>query len=445
MSSSVVNLLQAVPNVESVDLGDCGITTENATTLATQLEKMPNLRTLKLAANRELGAGVATIISNSVTLENLDISSCGLKPKHAEAVAAQLGKMSNLRSLKLASNHDFGDNVVKLLGAVPNVASVDLGNCGILPQYAEAIAERLANMPNLRTLELYDNDELGSSVVNLLQAVPKLESVDLGDCGILREHAQELAWTLGNMAGLRTLKLAANRKLGAGVATIIGNSVTLENLDISSCGLKPEHVEALATQLGKMSKLRTLKLYGNYDLGQKVAAIASAILKSEARIEILNIRHCGIPGDLMTKLIADFEDLTSLRNLTLSEVAPMSNQSHQETSPATTETNQKDVTSTPASAPENEDRVNTLTPEAVIPPKAASPVKSQALPKQPAALGRSIYGSTAIGLVLALGAATLIAAVVYPEETRKFFTDNFDKLSDLLNQAQEKISSVFVR
>ncbi|KAH9666979.1 Receptor-like protein 56 [Citrus sinensis] len=190
-----------LPNLKTLDLGSCGITTiqglanltnlqvlylsdnQNLTTLG--FADLPNLKTLDLGY-----CGITTIqgLANLTNLQVLDLSGNQI------LTTLGLANLTNLQVLYLSDNQ----NLTTLgFADLPNLKTLDLGYCGI------TTIQGLANLTNLQVMDLSGNQiltTLGLANLTNLQVLylsdnqnlttlgfadlPNLKTLDLGYCGI---------------------------------------------------------------------------------------------------------------------------------------------------------------------------------------------------------------------------------------------------------------------
>ncbi|XP_067307353.1 NLR family CARD domain-containing protein 3-like isoform X2 [Pseudorasbora parva] len=187
----------------------------------------------------------------------------------------------------------------KLLPVIKESRSVRLSYCGVTGEGCAALASSLRSNPShLRELNLSWN-KLGDSGVSMLSAVLKdphckLEKLELRNCGVTDEGCAALASALRlNPSHLRELDLSWN-KLGDSVkllcAALEDPHCKLEILELRCCGVTDEGCAALASALrSNPSHLRHLNLSGN-NLGQTGVKFLSD-LKNDPHYKLEKLYH----------------------------------------------------------------------------------------------------------------------------------------------------------
>ncbi|CAL8390566.1 unnamed protein product [Boreogadus saida] len=174
-----------------------------------------------------LSAGLG---SPHCTLETLRLNGCDLSEECCEALASVLSSSCSLRELELSSN-DLQDSGVKLLSAglgSPHctLETLRLTDCHLSERCCEALASVLSsNSSSLKKLDLSTND-LQDSGVKLLSAglgSPHctLETLSLSGCLVTQEGCASLASALSsNPSHLRVLDLSYNHPGDSGAALL---------------------------------------------------------------------------------------------------------------------------------------------------------------------------------------------------------------------------------
>jgi len=211
-----------------------------------------------------------------------------------EALAERLAELTQLTSLNLEDNQ-IGAEGAAALAALSQLTSLDLGN----NQIGDAGAAALAALTNLTSLDLGFND-IGGAGVAALAALTQLTSLNLG----FNEIGDEGAAVLAALTQLISLNLRGNQ-ISAEGAAILAALTQLTTLDLSGNQIGDEGAAALAA----LTQLTTLDL-GNNEIGAEGAAALAAL----TQLTSLNLWNNQI-GDEGAASLAALTQLTSLNLL----------------------------------------------------------------------------------------------------------------------------------
>ena len=311
--------------LEHIELTNCDIGPVEAQYLVQALRVNNSVKTLKLSKNvlhdegakalAELLGGYGSKSSGTVntTLEHIDLSNCCIGPKGTQHLAQALCVNTSVKTLKLSKNvlHDEGAKALaELLGGYGSKSSgtvnttlehIDLSNCCIGPKGTQHLARALCVNTSVKTLKLFNNpldDEGAKALAELLGGYgskssgtvnTNLEHINLSNCSIGPEGAQNLAQALCVNTSVKTLKLSENalhdegaralaEMLGVNRAESSGTvNTTLEHIDLSNCSIGPAGAQRLAQALRVNTSVKTLKLSCN-PLGDEGAKALAEML-----------------------------------------------------------------------------------------------------------------------------------------------------------------------
>ncbi|XP_073674419.1 NACHT, LRR and PYD domains-containing protein 3-like [Garra rufa] len=292
---------------------DSGLTLEDCVALASALKSNPqHLKHLDLCGNK-LGNSV-TLLSDVLKdlqcrLEKLWLCNCGITSEGCAALCSALkSNPEHLRELSLSGN-ELGDSVTSLSSVLANpcckVESLGLMNCGLTVIGFAALASALRSNPsNLRQLNMSGN-KLGNSVYLLFDVLKDsdctLEKLWLKTCGLTDKSCADLASALrSNPENLRYLNLSGNKLGNVGMNHLSGvlKNCKLEKLVLRFCDITKEGCTALTSVLkSKSSHLTHLDLSENQLHDNGVKNLFAALKDPQCKLEILELRYCGITDE----------------------------------------------------------------------------------------------------------------------------------------------------
>ena len=208
---------------------------------------------------------------------------------------AELGRLTNLRSLHLGWNNLSGPIPVEL-SRLTNLESLNLATSGL----SGPIPVELSRLTNLSNLELHQND-LSGPLPAELGRLTNLESLDLASNALSGPIPVELS----RLTNLRNLFLGWNNLSGF-IPPELGRLTNLENLDLASNALSgPIPVE--------LSRLTSLK-FSLYLGGNALSGVIPAELGQLTDLINLSLSNNNLSGSIPVEL----GQLTALKRLELS-------------------------------------------------------------------------------------------------------------------------------
>jgi hypothetical protein len=287
------------------------------------LDKAPfatALRKLALFGTRVDDGGLAKLAAASrLALTSLDVHRSDVRGPGVGALAgaAQLAGLTHISLGGSRSVHDRGDQAAEALGAWKSLRDVTLDYCALTDAGAEALA-RLGELRALRIAGSYLTPK-GASALGGAAFARHLEELDLeryaSDPKIGPLGATGLA--RGDFAALRVLNLKDQSIGNAGAEAIAKAFPRLEKLDLSDCGLGPAAIDALAGARFRQS-LEDLDLAFN-KVGTRVARLGKAL----PRLRVLDLTDTKVGTAALVELLANAPD--TLEDIDVSECGDLGN------------------------------------------------------------------------------------------------------------------------
>jgi len=236
------------------------------------------------------------------TITALNLDDCGLGPKAASVICAAVGQSEVLRYLSMANNNITSAAACQTIGAMlhanttlvglklPNnpigqgvtyfaealalntsLVVLDLTNCGLGDEGAEALAAALAHNKTLTTLALGQNSitEVGAQLLaQALHGDAVLSTLELQENPIKTEGAVALAKVMSTNSSLLHLNLAGCRIGDEGVVRLLGSvaanvATSLRTLILKDNFISANAGEAIVDALQRNQTLTNVDLRGS--------------------------------------------------------------------------------------------------------------------------------------------------------------------------------------
>lgn len=251
-------------------LSEAGVDLSPMKTFAQTDQMQPMLRYLNPSDINALQAALGKTASASVfdqeRIARLNDGHCPLRDLGLSRDELLQFFQNNGEKIKYfdASGFDI-DLILELMKYCPNLSQVLLKECKISDDFAQALAEKLSQMKDLKTLDVSNNyigskgaQALGLDTIepdgSVVSPLGNLQTLDVSNNHIGDAGAEALRW----LEHLQTLDVSNNR-IGAAGAEALGQLVNLQTLNVGSNYIGFVGAEAL----GQLEHLQNLNIAGN--------------------------------------------------------------------------------------------------------------------------------------------------------------------------------------
>ncbi|XP_017533095.3 leucine-rich repeat-containing protein 31 isoform X1 [Manis javanica] len=310
-------ILQAVQEgskIQTLELVDCALTSEDGTFVGQLLPMLKNLEILDLSINRNIGGSLKSIaqgLKSTSNLKVLKLHSCGLSQKSVQLLVAAFSYMSKLRKLDLSCNKELGggfEDSAAQLAKMEHLEALDLHQCSLTAADVVSLTQVIPLLSSLQELDLSANKKVGTASEHLLSRLrflPALKSLLINNCALECETFATLAEASIHLPALEIVNLSWNKCVGGNLKLLLETlklSTSLQVLRLSSCSLVTEDVAVLASaiQAGHLAQLRELDLSYNDNIcgaGWTVFCRHMWLLKDLTTLDISlrpsTFRDCG--------------------------------------------------------------------------------------------------------------------------------------------------------
>lgn len=208
-----------------IDLSFCNLNTEKAKTLGVTIQNFSNLRALDFSFNPLDGEGLkhlcAGLKSSSVSLQSLNFCGCGIDENNSYFIDELLKKFFSLTILNLTMNPLKKEGFLNVCRGLKSTAKtlqeLYLSSCQINFRESEQFGNFLNSSCVLKVLNLSFNEvsskgdnKFTSGLKNLKAS---LENLNLSGCHLDKNFGEELADSLNEFTGLRSINLSLNPRM----------------------------------------------------------------------------------------------------------------------------------------------------------------------------------------------------------------------------------------
>ena len=326
-ANQIVRALQNLRTLQSFAINNCKIRDNAGRIIAAAINLNPQLVELNISWNALTGIGTTKIIQSLTNINHLQVlkaAGCGLTEKEADELASILSDKVSLKELDLSWNELKAEGinvVIKALCTVVSLEVLKIDNCIITDKAANVIATNLPKHQALTELDISHNDFTPSGVsivVKSLKALSNLTVLKISNCILDEGSSIEIGDAISNNSGLTHFELYHSHFTTTGATlfcqTISNRISMLQTLKLVNCSITDNESPEIAAILTSNEMLEHLDLSHN-PLGEGVMGILQ-VLQTNKIIEELILQSCAIT-DKVASDIASIARSTTLREFNI--------------------------------------------------------------------------------------------------------------------------------
>ncbi|CAD5119403.1 unnamed protein product [Dimorphilus gyrociliatus] len=320
--------------LEELRIVNCGIEVAGAKSLAGALKKSPKLRILSINDNSIRNEGSFEIFqvfsNNNKYLEELYASSCKIGLNGGFKLAESLKQLAYLKVLSIDNNCFDEDSSCSILSSISsrsrNMEALYLNHCNLGFSAAYELSKSLGKMPDLREIRLNDNPIMDEGATHIFSSILKynhlLTDLIMNSCQIDAHGAVELAKALRNIPYLEVFDISSNSIKDTGATalfvSISQTNTKLNTLAVRECDFTVEAALQLAKTLKNLPNLKRLAFNNNFIGDRGSSSIFSSVLKTENKLCELYVDGCQISTEGVKQLAEIVQNLKQLKIINLS-------------------------------------------------------------------------------------------------------------------------------
>uniref|UniRef100_A0ABI7X098 Leucine rich repeat containing 31 n=1 Tax=Felis catus TaxID=9685 RepID=A0ABI7X098_FELCA len=302
---SVTQQMHLVSKLKILRLGSCRLTTDDVRALGEALEAIPELEELNLSWNSKVGGNLPLILQKfqeGSKIQTLELIDCDLTSEDGAFVGQLLPMMQNLEVLDLSINRNIGDSLNSIaqgLKSTSNLKVLKLHSCGLSQKSVRILDAAFRYLCELRRLDLSCNKELGGGFEDSsaqLATLEHLEVLDLHQCSLTVDDVTSLTQVIPLLSSLQELDLSANKKMGGSSENLLSRLrflPALKSLLINNCALQSETFTALAEASAHLPALEVFDLSWNKCIGGNLKLLLETLKFSES-LQVLRLSSCSL-------------------------------------------------------------------------------------------------------------------------------------------------------
>ncbi|XP_003794727.1 leucine-rich repeat-containing protein 31 [Otolemur garnettii] len=327
----ITQQVHLVHKLKTLRLGSCRLTTEDVQALGEVLAMTPELEELNLSWNNNVGGNLPLIfqkLQNGTKVQTLELVDCALTSEDGAFVGQLLPVLQSLEVLDLSMNRQVGCSLNRIalgLKCTSNLKVLKLQSCGLSPKSIKILDAAFRYLGELRKLDLSCNKKLGGGFEGSsgqLALLKHLRGLDLHQCSLTAGDVAALTQLIPLLSSLQEVDLSANRNVGGASENLLARLrflPALRSLLISGCALEGPALAALADASIHLPALEIFNLSWNKCVGGSVQLLLE-MLRLSAGLQVLRLSSCSLVTKDMAILVSVMQTghLARLQTLDLS-------------------------------------------------------------------------------------------------------------------------------
>lgn len=266
------------------------------------------------------------------TLKILRLSYCSLNSTLCKNLEQFLSNCQHLCEVDIGGNSSMEDglqNICKgLLSSSDKLLKLSFDHCAIKSDYSEYLIDLLSNCPNLRNLNLQNNNFSHNCIKNIIECL-KLKATKLTNLNLMNINCSNLDYAnifqyFNEMKSIKEITLQSNC---CNEQIIYDNIFFNQNivinylaaLDLSRCNLNPQTGKFIGKFLKNCQRMQSINLSDNCKIDDGLNDIFDSLIHSFSSLKIIEIRNCGIDEEKCKILGKTLKECTGINRFDFSE------------------------------------------------------------------------------------------------------------------------------
>ncbi|CAD5122341.1 unnamed protein product [Dimorphilus gyrociliatus] len=307
------NVKNSCSFIKCLNFDNCNLTEVQVVSLAECLAVCSDIVELSFKGNKNILNGFIKVSTRmSISLPNLQIlylDNCSLIDRQLEYLGKLLVTSSNIEILSLAGNkgmkNGFNHICEGLKRSVSKIKHLNFDDCALTKVDLVSLSELLSLCSQVEILSLSLNkgmkDEFNTILTELNRSIEQLKKLFFNECDIDESQAKALANSLQISSKISTLSLKRNPNMGVGFYNLCkglgSSSYNIIDVYLDECNLDESQAISFGNCLRFCSNLKVLSLNGNEHMKGGFKSICTGLQSSRNCFKVIYLEYCNLNGN----------------------------------------------------------------------------------------------------------------------------------------------------
>ena len=328
-AESIAQVICRNPLLKVVDIGNNRLFMEGMMKITSQLEKSTYLEKLLLGKNYttctdKVATSIAKIVINNIHLKVLHLDNNNFSVSGMSAIAESLSKLIGLKELTVNNTGCTADHIATMITNNLVLEVLDIGGNKLKSEGISIISEALTKLSHLKVLGLYGNDITGDAaddIAEVIYKLPLLQKLLLSNNAFGVVGIQTICNSLMHNGVLKLLQLnntGITEEVAVCIAGVIDSNPLLECLYLGNNRLQDTGANVILKSLHNKKTFKALALSNNY-VSEAVADNIIQFVTNNSELEELLLNNNSIGTTGIIKVCKCVKDISTLRILDLAD------------------------------------------------------------------------------------------------------------------------------
>ena len=326
-ADSIADVINHNPLLKVVDVGSNQLLTLGVMKIIKSLEKATNLQRLNLYDNYmtctdEITDSIAKVIKNNVNLKALHLGNNNFSVSNISIIAEALNMITGLKELTVNNTGFTPDHIATMITNNLVLDILDIGDNNLKSEGMCKLSRALMTLSYLKELGLYGNkitDNAADDIAGVICKLPVLEKLLLNNNAFGIVGMQTICKSLRQKNALKILQLDSvgiTEEVADDIAAVIDSNPSLECLYLGHNRLKNNGAITILRSLKTKNSFKALAMNSNY-LSEDVADYIVGFVTNNPKLEELLLQENSIGATGIGIICKCIKDINTLRILNI--------------------------------------------------------------------------------------------------------------------------------